>query len=163
IAARIYAPALRKPGMTAFRGDVRRLALLGVPNEGLDVAFAYPNLNYWIIVNDANAALVGTDALLYGIWTDLRPRSIYHDGAGRRAGSSSCARRSRRTGSRAPARRSCGGASSTSLTSSSSTPSRRWNGSRKPSGREGESSEIQLDGARRDLVRGRVQRRGDVE
>jgi len=88
MAARIYCSSLRKPGMTPFRGDVRRLALLGVPNDGIDVAFAYPNLNYFVIVNKANAALVWTDALLYGVWTDLRARSLYSaaEGGGAFAG-----------------------------------------------------------------------------
>ncbi len=88
MAARIYCSSLRKPGMTPFRGDVRRLALVGVPNDGIDVAFAYPNLNYWVIMNKANAALCWTDALVYGTWTDLRARSLYDasEGGGAFAG-----------------------------------------------------------------------------
>ncbi len=80
VPARIYCSSLRKPGMTAFRGDVRRLALVGCANEGIDVAFAYPNLNYWVIMNKASSPLVWTDALLYGVWTDLRARSLYASG-----------------------------------------------------------------------------------
>jgi hypothetical protein len=82
VSARIYCSSLRKPGMTAFRGDVRRLALVGCPNDGIDVAFAYPNLNYWIIMNKANSPLVWTEALVYGVWTDLRARSLYANGEG---------------------------------------------------------------------------------
>ncbi len=80
VPARIYCSSLRKPGMTAFRGDVRRLALVGCANEGIDVAFAYPNLNYWVIMNKASSPLVWTDALVYGVWTDLRARSLYASG-----------------------------------------------------------------------------------
>lgn len=80
--ARLYCSNLRKPGMTPFRGDVRRLALIACPNDGIDVAFAYPNLNYWVIMNKANAALVWTDALVYGTWTNLRARSLYSTSEG---------------------------------------------------------------------------------
>ncbi|HZU98428.1 MAG TPA: acetyltransferase [Planctomycetota bacterium] len=88
IAARLYCSSLRKPGMTPFRGDVRKLALVGVPNDGIDVAFAYPNLNYWVIMQNANAALCWTEALVYGVWTDLRERSLYDatEGGGAFAG-----------------------------------------------------------------------------
>jgi triacylglycerol lipase len=88
MSARIYCSSVRKPGMTPFRGDVRRLALVAVPNAGIDVAFAYPNLNYWVIMNKANAALCWTDALVYGVWTNLRARSLYDasEGGGGYAG-----------------------------------------------------------------------------
>jgi pimeloyl-ACP methyl ester carboxylesterase len=84
MSARIYCSSLRKPGMTPFRGDVRRLALIAVPNDGIDVAFAYPNLNYWVIMNKANAALAWTDALVYSVWTSLKEKSLYgaSDGGG---------------------------------------------------------------------------------
>jgi triacylglycerol lipase len=84
IVARIYVSDLRKPGMTKYRGDVRRLALVGVPNGGIDVAFAYPNLNYYIIVNKASGPLVWTDALCYGTWQNLKDLSLYNkpDGGG---------------------------------------------------------------------------------
>lgn len=77
IAARIYCSDVRRPGMTRYRGDVRRLLLLGVPNGGIDVAFAYPNLNYWVIHHKASAPLSWTEALCYGLWTDLRKESLY--------------------------------------------------------------------------------------
>jgi hypothetical protein len=88
VAARLYCSNLRKPGMTAYRGDVRRLALLGCPNDGIDVAFAYPNLNFWIIANHASGPLSFTDALVYGTWTDLRRQALYAppEGAGCFAG-----------------------------------------------------------------------------
>jgi len=82
IAARLYASDLRKPGLTRFRGDIRRLVLAGVPNAGLDVAFAYPNLGYWVIHHRASAPVVWTDALCYGAWRDLRADSLYAAPAG---------------------------------------------------------------------------------
>jgi hypothetical protein len=81
IAVRLYASSLRKPGMTAYRGDVHRIVFLGVPNDGIDVAFAYPNLSYWIIANDGSGPVVFTEAMVYGAWKDLRDRSIYAGGA----------------------------------------------------------------------------------
>lgn len=77
LVARLYCTSVRRPGMTAYRGDVRRLALVGTPNDGIDVAFAYPNLNYWIIMNKASAPLTFTDALVYGVWQDLKKQSLY--------------------------------------------------------------------------------------
>jgi triacylglycerol lipase len=95
VAARLYASDLRKPGMTRFRGDIRRLVLIGAPNAGIDVAFAYPNLNYWVIHNQASSPVVWTEALCYGTWTNLRPRSLYSapEGGGAFAGQAQMLRR----------------------------------------------------------------------
>lgn len=77
VSTRLYCSNVRKPGMTAYRGDVRRYVLMGCPNAGIDVAFAYPNLNYWIIMNNASGPMSFTDAMVYGVWTDLKKKSIY--------------------------------------------------------------------------------------
>ena len=95
LAARLYCSDLRQPGMTHFRGDVRRLVLIGVPNGGIDVAFAYPNLNYFVIAKNYSAPVVWTDALCYGLWTDLRGKSLYSapDGKGAFPGQAQMLRR----------------------------------------------------------------------
>lgn len=80
-AVRLYASNLRKPGMTAYRGDIHRILFVGCPNDGIDVAFAYPNLSYFIIAKNGSGPVVFTEALVYGVWTDLRERSIYAGGA----------------------------------------------------------------------------------
>ena len=45
---------------TRYREDVRRYVMLGTPNGGIDVSFAYPNLNYYILLNKTPAPLSWT-------------------------------------------------------------------------------------------------------
>ncbi len=66
---------------TPYRGDVRRYVMLGCPNAGIDVAFAYPNLNYWVLEQGFPAPLSWTRYLWRGVWYDTPERSIYRDGA----------------------------------------------------------------------------------
>jgi len=85
VAARLHASDVRRAGMAKFKGDIRRLLLVGSPNGGIDVAFAYPNLNYWIIHHKASGPLSWTEALCYGVWTDLRKSNLYAAPEGRGA------------------------------------------------------------------------------
>ena len=45
LSARMYASDVREPWMTPFRGDVRRLVLIGGPNGGIDYSFRHPVSN----------------------------------------------------------------------------------------------------------------------
>ena len=77
MAARIYLSSAGPKWSTRYRGDVRRYVMLGTPNGGIDVSFAYPNLNYWILENKSAAPLSWTEGLYYGSWTDWKDRTIY--------------------------------------------------------------------------------------
>ncbi len=77
MAARIYLSDAGPAWSTKFRKDVRRYVMLGTPNGGIDVSFAYPNLNYWILENHSSAPLSWTKALYYGRWVELEERAIY--------------------------------------------------------------------------------------
>ncbi|MFC1706277.1 esterase/lipase family protein [Planctomycetota bacterium] len=77
MAARIYLSDAGASWMTRYRGDVRRYVMLGAPNGGIDVAFAYPNLNYWILENKSPAPLSWTRCLHWGKWKDFEHETIY--------------------------------------------------------------------------------------
>ena len=80
MSTRIYVSDAGPSWVTKFRGDVRRYVMLGTPNGGIDVSFAYPNLNYWILENKSPAPLSWTRCLHYGVWKDFDSRTIYGDG-----------------------------------------------------------------------------------
>ena len=80
MSTRIYVSDAGPSWATHYRGDVRRYVMLGTPNGGIDVSFAYPNLNYWILENKSPAPLSWTRCLHYGVWKDFDSRTIYHDG-----------------------------------------------------------------------------------
>ncbi|MBI4577247.1 MAG: acetyltransferase [Planctomycetes bacterium] len=81
VAARVYLSDAGLPWSTRCRGDVRRYVMLGTPNGGVDVGFAYPNLNYWILENRSPAPLSWTRCLWRGAWHDVVERSLYAPGA----------------------------------------------------------------------------------
>ncbi|MCW8140506.1 MAG: acetyltransferase [Planctomycetota bacterium] len=81
MSSRIYLSDAGPEGSTRYRGDVRRYVMLGTPNGGIDVSFAYPNLNYWILEHKTPAPLSWTRYLYYGTWVDAPERSIYGLGA----------------------------------------------------------------------------------
>lgn len=77
IAARVY---MSNMSATAYRHDVRRLVLLGVPNLGTDFAFRNPSVSYLIYTAGGNG-VIAWDKLLYLTGTvDITPRSIYAGG-----------------------------------------------------------------------------------
>lgn len=81
MACRIYLSDAGPEGATRYRGDVRRYVMLGTPNAGIDVSFAYPNLNYWILEHGTAAPLSWTRCLYRFKWIDAPERSIYGVGA----------------------------------------------------------------------------------
>ncbi|RMG08573.1 MAG: acetyltransferase [Planctomycetota bacterium] len=81
MSARIYLSNAGREWSTRYRGDVRRYVMLGTPNGGLDVSFAYPNLNYWILQHGVAAPLSFTAGYYYGRWTEWRAQSVYKEGA----------------------------------------------------------------------------------
>jgi triacylglycerol lipase len=81
MSCRIYLSDAGPDGSTRYRGDVRRYVMLGTPNGGIDVGFAYPNLNYWILQHGTPAPLSWTRFLYYGVWRDEPLQSIFARGA----------------------------------------------------------------------------------
>lgn len=80
MACRIYLSDAGPKWTTRFRRDVRRYVMLGAPNGGLDVSFAYPNLNYWILENKTAAPLSWTEGLHWGKWVKFTEQTIYAGG-----------------------------------------------------------------------------------
>jgi triacylglycerol lipase len=78
IAARIYLSSLISP---AFRGDVRRLIMLGVPNLGNDFAFRFPSISYMIYLAGGNGVIAWDRLYCWGSPIDVTLRSIYTGGA----------------------------------------------------------------------------------
>jgi pimeloyl-ACP methyl ester carboxylesterase len=76
MACRIYLSDAGPAWATRYRGDVRRYVMLGTPNGGIDVSFAYPNLNYWILENKSSAPLSWTEGLYYGKWVEFADRAL---------------------------------------------------------------------------------------
>jgi len=65
---------------TAYRHDVRRLVMLGVPNLGTDFAFRNPSVSYLIYTAGGNG-VIAWDKLIYLTATvAITPRSIYAGG-----------------------------------------------------------------------------------
>ncbi len=77
MAARIYLSSAGPKWTTTFRKDVRRYVMLGTPNGGIDVSFAYPNLNYWILENKSPAPLSWTGGYYYGKWLDWADQNLF--------------------------------------------------------------------------------------
>lgn len=81
VSTRIYLSDAGAESSTRYRGDVRRYVMLGTPNGGIDISFAYPNLNYWILENKTPAPLSWTKFLYHGAWTERPGQTIYAGGA----------------------------------------------------------------------------------
>jgi triacylglycerol lipase len=81
MSARIYLSDAGPDWATGYRGDVRRYVMLGTPNGGIDVSFAYPNLNYWVLEHRSPAPLSWTRCLYRGAWIDTPDQSLYGVGA----------------------------------------------------------------------------------
>lgn len=77
MSARIYLSSAGPKWTTRYRGDVRRYVMLGTPNGGIDVSFAYPNLNYWVLEHKSAAPLSWTEGYYYGKWVSWKDRTIY--------------------------------------------------------------------------------------
>jgi len=77
MSARIYLSSAGPKWTTSFRKDVRRYLMLGTPNGGIDVSFAYPNLNYWILEHKSPAPLSWTGGYYYGKWIDWADQNLF--------------------------------------------------------------------------------------
>ena len=49
VAARALASGVREPWMTPYKGDIRRLVLVGAPNAGIDYSFRHPVANLALV------------------------------------------------------------------------------------------------------------------
>lgn len=81
VSTRVYLSDAGPDGSTRYRGDVRRYVMLGTPNGGIDLSFAYPNLNYWILEHRTPAPLSFLRCMYYGLWKDTSEQSIYGQSA----------------------------------------------------------------------------------
>lgn len=77
IAARIY---MSNMSAAAYRNDVRRLVMLGVPNLGTDFAFRNPSISYLIYTAGGNGVIAWDKLIYLAATVDITPRSIYAGG-----------------------------------------------------------------------------------
>lgn len=78
IAARMYAGSVRakRKRFTRYRKDIRRLILVAGPQGGIDISYAYPNLNYLVIAEEHNAPVIWPRAIVNYVWTDFGLRCM---------------------------------------------------------------------------------------
>ncbi|HEY9721944.1 MAG TPA: hypothetical protein V6D47_08005 [Oscillatoriaceae cyanobacterium] len=81
VAARALASGLAEPWMTPYRGEIRRLVMVGGPNAGIDYAFRHPQIQ-WALVPERddprlNAPFVWRRMLAFGVWSDTADRTLY--------------------------------------------------------------------------------------
>jgi len=77
LAARIYLSDL---STSHYRGDVRRFAMLGTPNLGLDFAFRNPSLSLPLYLSGSNGVIAWDRINYMGTYLDTSENSIYLDG-----------------------------------------------------------------------------------
>lgn len=81
VAARVLASGLTH---TPYRGDIRRLVLVGAPNLGLDYPFRHPAMNWGLFPEKAtpklNAPMSWARTLVGGVWVNTDPYSLYRAG-----------------------------------------------------------------------------------
>ncbi|HHW62038.1 MAG TPA: acetyltransferase [Syntrophomonadaceae bacterium] len=78
IPARIYLSDL---AAAPYRGDVRRLIMLGVPNLGTDYAFRNPAISYFLYLSGGNGVIAWDKIMHMGLWKDTCKYAIYSDGS----------------------------------------------------------------------------------
>lgn len=82
VSALMYASDVRakltKP--RKFAKDIGRLILVGGGLGGIDINFAYPNLNYLIIAEKFNAPVIWSKAMVHGAWQSFGKQSIAEPG-----------------------------------------------------------------------------------
>lgn len=81
VAARALASGLAEPWMTPYRGEIRRLVMVGGPHAGIDYAFRHPQVQ-WALMPERddprlNAPFVWRRMLAYGVWLDTPDRTLY--------------------------------------------------------------------------------------
>ncbi len=76
LAARMYTSDVRQDWMTSYRGDVRRLVLIGAPNGGIDYSFRHSVANYALGKDDdspyLNAPMSWDTMIKWGQNVDMR-------------------------------------------------------------------------------------------
>ena len=81
LASRMYTSSLRQDWGTAFKGDVRRLVLIGGPNLGFDYIFRYGTAHDAGIYKDYGGTIHAPgphdELLLFGAWTDRADYAIF--------------------------------------------------------------------------------------
>ncbi|MNS23280.1 Alpha/beta hydrolase family protein [compost metagenome] len=74
VAARAYASGVKASWGQAYRGDIRKLVLLGGPHLGIDFAFRHASVNLGLYPEKKetlfNAPMTWTKMLAFGVWTD---------------------------------------------------------------------------------------------
>ena len=85
-AARMYAAGVRFPWGTPYAGDIRRLLLLGNPNQGYDYPFRHGWSHDFSIFPECggtvNAPAPHTRMVCFGVWRDHPELSIFTTSAG---------------------------------------------------------------------------------
>ncbi len=85
-ASRMYASSVKKVQGTSYANDIRKLILIGNPNEGFDYIFRHGWFHNFSIFPEAggsvNAPAPHSKMMLYGIWVEHPELSIYDTPAG---------------------------------------------------------------------------------
>lgn len=81
LSSRMYASSLTQDWGTAYKGDVRRLVLIGGPNLGFDYIFRYGAAHdtgiYKGYMGTIHAPGPHDELLLNGLWTDVAEQAIF--------------------------------------------------------------------------------------
>lgn len=83
VAARLLASGLGHGWMTPYRGDIRRLVLVGAPNLGVDYPFRHPLMNWGLFPERPhprwNAPMSWARTLVGGVWVNTDAYSLYRN------------------------------------------------------------------------------------
>lgn len=79
LAVRVYMSGLLTA--TPYRGDIRRLVMLGTPNLGIDFAFRNPAISLPIYLTGSNGVIAWDRMNYLGAPLNTCRQAIYHDGA----------------------------------------------------------------------------------
>ncbi|HRI07954.1 MAG TPA: hypothetical protein PKW35_09060 [Nannocystaceae bacterium] len=86
MSTRMYTSSLKREWGTAFRGDVRRLVLIGGPNLGFDYIFRYGTAHNAGVYADFGGKIHAPgphdELLVLGLWQDRSEYAIYKSAAG---------------------------------------------------------------------------------
>lgn len=81
LSSRMYASSLTQDWGTPFKGDIRRLVLIGGPNLGFDYIFRYGTAHDTGIYKDYGGTIHAPgphdELLLFGVWTDRADYAIF--------------------------------------------------------------------------------------
>lgn len=81
MSSRMYASSLTQDWGTAYKGDVRRLVLIGGPNLGFDYIFRYGTAHDTGIYKDYMGTIHAPgphdELLIFGVWKDVAEQAIF--------------------------------------------------------------------------------------